>query len=295
MKRWFFLLMGTLLLGAVMPAGVAGQAEMYIPAIPDEYVDQMVMDGDLSDWYSWIDEIYVQPAKLLIGIPAESLEDLDCTFMYAWSPKTNMFYQGIHVHDDEHIVGLHTADMSGTHKDDSYDFHLGQGNVDPVTGERGEYPAEGGWDLDVCDTPEFMAIYSVMRDDLGLGQMERCHTPDAWYYQPPYCYWKVSNVGNDWFYEIALALFAPWHLDGPGASTRMELTPGLYLNFYGMVCDADSGLNSDEEDGWAVGNCFQSWYDAEPIGGGVGIIELLASEAAAVEAGSWGAIKALFK
>ena len=107
MKKLFFLAVCALLFTATMPVGAT---QYYCPAIPDEYVDQMSMDGDLSDWFAWIDPAFVYTYTDYgwdrWGAPADDLEDFDCTWMWGWSPKTNMWYMGIGLHDDVHMPDL---------------------------------------------------------------------------------------------------------------------------------------------------------------------------------------------
>ncbi|MBA7660437.1 hypothetical protein ES703_68439 [subsurface metagenome] len=302
MKKLFFLAVCALLFTVAMPVGAL---QYYCPAIPDEYVDQMSMDGDLSDWFAWIDPAFVYTytdyGTIEWGIPPESLEDFDCTWMWGWSPKTNMWYRGVGIHDDEHIGDLSSFDEDTAPNDDCVITILGfgrytgwvlpDGTVDYTYHVRSVLP---GYDFKHLGENKFNGISIVHRaDDRDIGQNKAGHYPDAWYFQEPYCYFDATLVGNDCYYELAMQLFDPWDLTGPDASTPAILSEG-YIFIMPHFHDADSGINADGEDGMAVGDCFQTGVFLKGLGDDL-CLYLLAPEVQAVSSSSWGAIKALFK
>lgn len=281
MKKFALLLAGLMMVG--LSASVLAQEEeitLYAVGIPDNKIP--TIDGDLSDW-AWVPEEYVVTewhyAPLL---EPEDAEDLSITWWFGWNDTNNKLYGAVHVHDNSIHIGDHPA---GPYQDDSIEIF-----VDPGLTRGRHY-----FDSDTHLAAEGIQCWlSAQTNGPQFGIYSGPDPATWWYPKPPYCEYAAINEGHEIYYEYAITPYLVLSWDSEEESTPFDLEPGITIGWRTGVDDADDGINKDGEDGSITGNYWQSYVDPGSAWGR-GPMILVPVEEVAVQAKSWGSIKALFK
>ena len=281
MKKW--LLLGAVLAFAVGMTGVAwGHVGMDWFAV-EVTPGQITIDADLSDW-AWVDDAYIITSDDLpdvLGGEMPPKDDWDCALYSGWSrPPDNMLYFGVHIVDD--MWNNDTPDPGNSYKDDCVEMivdadHSGgnfrEGDVHGITAQQYAFhiPGAGG-------TP---VIYQWAQDEQQWSTLE------------PWWYWAYddSDLPNA-TYEWKMALWDRHDPAGADASQRHMNAPDQMIGFQIQFDDVDAEPDTrDHQPGTGGTESGSSWTDATVISG----LILVPGEGTAVEASSWGTVKATFR
>ena len=292
-----------LLLGLMLVAGsVFGQEPAEVPlyfavGVPDANLP--TIDGDHADW-GWVDksfEITIDDMSPLTG-GADDADDLFVDILIGWSQSQNRVMAAIHVHDDYLIVD---KNPSCTFRDDNCEVHF-----DPDNQGGGPYSAPADQDLQ----PAYQMCLSfseqfarVQMYNGALGNFEQDALDFWWTHSGDFVSAGHVNQGQEYYYEYSAELFDPLSISGgPDASTRFTLAAEQTIGMSISVDDADLGVNAngnlpEEEECCENGFFWQAQYSmAEQFmntGGMPDIFLVPAESVTAVDATSWGQLKAL--
>jgi hypothetical protein len=294
MRKILVLLVGLML---VTVGSVFGQEPAEVPlffavGIPDANLP--TIDGDHADW-AWVDksfEVTIDDMNPLTG-GADDADDLFIDILLGWSQSQNRIMAAIHVHDDDLIVD---KNPTCTFQDDNCEVHF-----DPDNQGGGPYSAPADQDLQ----PAYQMCLSfsdqfsrVQMYNGALGNFEQDALDFWWTHSGDFVNAGMVNQGQEYYYEFSAEMFDPLSISGgPDASTRWILAPEQSIGMSVSVDDADEGVNANGELGEDTGLFWQAQYSmAEQFmnTGGMPDIYLVPTGAAtAVEATSWGQLKAL--
>lgn len=268
------------------------------------------IDGNNADW-GWVPsnfEITIEDMTALVGGIDDS-EDLFIDLLLGWNPTENRIYAMAHVSDDSQIIDKNPA---CAFRDDVMECHL-----DPDNQGGGPFSQPGEEDLRFAYQMCFIngSQFSPKQMYLGWATFEEGSSVDNhWYmHQGGFVDFGHSALGNDYFYEVSIALFDPIAANGgPDASTRWNLTPESTIGWSLSFDDADEGTNALGNEGSdpIIGDCPGPTPDC-PDGfywqgqlsmaeqfmntGGMPDVFMDAPSATAVEATSWGQLKTLIR
>ena len=300
MRKILMLLLGLMLVTA---GSVLGQEPAEVPlyfavGVPDANLP--TIDGDHADW-AWVDrsfEVTIDDMSPLTG-GADDADDLFVDILIGWSQSQNRIMAAIHVHDDDLIVD---KNPTCTFRDDNCEVH-----IDPDNQGGGPYSAPVDQDLQ----PAYQMCLSfseqfarVQMYNGALANFEQDALDFWWTHSGDFVEAGHVNQGQEYYYEFSAELFDPISISGgPDASTRFMLAAEQTIGMSISVDDADEGLNANGLEPTAEECCengffWQAQYSmAEQFmnTGGMPDIFLVAAEggATAVEATSWGQLKAL--
>jgi hypothetical protein len=286
----------------VTAGSVFGQEPAEVPlyfavGVPDANLP--TIDGDHADW-AWVDksfEITIDDMSPLTG-GADDADDLFVDILVGWSQSQNRIMAAIHVHDDYLIVD---KNPTCTFRDDNCEVHF-----DPDNQGGGPYSAPADQDLQ----PAYQMCLSfsdqfsrVQMYNGALANFEQDALDFWWTHSGDFVKAGHVNQGQEYYYEFSAEMFDPLSISGgPDASTRWMLAPEQTVGMSISVDDADEGLNANGLDPMAEECCengffWQAQYSmAEQFmntGGMPDIFLVAAGGATAVEATSWGQLKAL--
>jgi len=298
MRKPLILLVGLILVtvGSVLAQEPAEVPLFFAVGVPDANLP--TIDGDHADW-AWVDksfEITIDDMNPLTG-GADDADDLFIDILIGWSQSQNRIMAAIHVHDDDLIVD---KNPTCTFRDDNCEVHF-----DPDNQGGGPYSAPADQDLQ----PAYQMCLSfseqfsrVQMYNGALGTFEQDALDFWWTHSGDFVEAGHVNQGQEYYYEFAAEMFDPLSMSGgPDASTRWVLSPEQTIGMSISVDDADEGINANGNDPMAEDCCengffWQAQYSmAEQFmnTGGMPDIFLVPVEATAVEATSWGQLKAL--
>jgi hypothetical protein len=292
-----------LMLGLMLVAGSAfGQEPPEVPlyfavGVPDANLP--TIDGDHADW-GWVDksfEITIDDMSPLTG-GADDADDLFVDILIGWSQSQNRIMAAIHVHDDYLIVD---KNPSCTFRDDNCEVHF-----DPDNQGGGPYSAPAEQDLQ----PAYQMCLSfseqfarVQMYNGALANFEQDALDFWWTHSGDFVEAGHVNQGQEYYYEFSAEMFDPISISGgPDASTSFTLAAEQTIGMSISVDDADEGLNANGLDPMAEECCengffWQAQYSmAEQFmntGGMPDIFLVPAEGVTAVDATSWGQLKAL--
>jgi hypothetical protein len=292
-----------LMLGLMLVAGSAfGQEPPEVPlyfavGVPDANLP--TIDGDHADW-GWVDksfEITIDDMSPLTG-GADDADDLFVDILIGWSQSQNRVMAAIHVHDDYLIVD---KNPSCTFRDDNCEVHF-----DPDNQGGGPYSAPAEQDLQ----PAYQMCLSfseqfarVQMYNGALANFEQDALDFWWTHSGDFVEAGHVNQGQEYYYEFSAEMFDPISISGgPDASTSWILSAESTIGMSISVDDADEGTNANGNDPLAEDCCengffWQAQYSmAEQFmntGGMPDIFLVPAEGVTAVDATSWGQLKAL--
>ena len=292
-----------LMLGLMLVAGSAfGQEPPEVPlyfavGVPDANLP--TIDGDHADW-GWVDksfEITIDDMSPLTG-GADDADDLFVDIIIGWSQSQNRIMAAIHVHDDYLIVD---KNPSCTFRDDNCEVH-----IDPDNQGGGPYSAPAEQDLQ----PAYQMCLSfseqfarVQMYNGALANFEQDALDFWWTHSGDFVEAGHVNQGQEYYYEFSAELFDPISISGgPDASTKYTLAAEQTIGMSISVDDADEGLNANGLDPMAEECCENGFFwqaqfsMAEQFmntGGMPDVFLVPADDATAVDATSWGQLKAL--
>ncbi|MBT4496456.1 MAG: hypothetical protein HOC74_01970 [Gemmatimonadetes bacterium] len=299
MRKTLVLLLGLMLMTGSVFAQEPAEVPLYFAVgVPDNVLP--TIDGDHADW-GWVDksfEITIDDMSPLTG-GADDADDLFVDILIGWSQSQNRIMAAIHVHDDDLIVD---KNPTCTFRDDNCEVHF-----DPDNQGGGPYSAPNDQDLQ----PAYQMCLSfseqfsrVQMYNGALANFEQDALDFWWTHSGDFVEAAHVNQGQEYYYEFSAEMFDPISISGgPDASTKFTLAAEQTIGMSISVDDADdTGLNAngnepDAEDCCENGFFWQAQYSmAEQFmnTGGMPDIFLVAAEGVtAVDATSWGQLKAL--
>lgn len=260
--------------------------DFYVPQVPPGTT--ITIDGDKSDW-AWMDPAYIIPRDMIheyhTGVEDPAVDDLDIYAMLAWTPPPdNMIYVFCEVKDD--MYSATATDGPNYPSDDSLELGIDASH----NGGDFRNPAEiNGKDAyQVGITGSAALPYPVSNN----------HTEEQkWILQPPWLEAYVTPIEQGatdvtYVYEVKFALWDWVDYGGPDAAATIrhineaDQTIGMYLRW--MDVDATPGTRDHAIMTSEVG-AMDAWTNADFFNNFI-----LVPAETAVEASSWGAIKASF-
>jgi hypothetical protein len=254
-----------------------------------------VLDGLIDDW-GWFDPAYIvtpdQMACTLTGqVPEKS--DWDCAIMVGWTPEPdNRLYAFIQVVDD--TLNIDETAMDAGWRDDDMEIPLdvdhsntfhgppdGGGTRTDMQQITFHIPTPGGYPQ--CAYLRYNQI-PEMQWPVNEGLIEGVTHVDP----------KAEHLQTDVTvgYEIRMMAWDYLSPDGANASTRHIFAAGQVLGMSVTIDDADGAgrthqISTHPQEGGAHDSDFCSEFTLLAIGE--------YDVQTAVEPGSWGAVKALFR
>ena len=283
MRNLWVLLVGACVIGLVGNVfAYEGFPTFYLNEITE--ATPITIDAELSDW-TWVDPTTIITSDDLQDILGGDLppkDDWDCVVYGGWSSIDNMLYLGVKITDDE--WNNDTPDEGNSYKDDCVELIIDADNqggnyreIDPdgqsaqqlafhIPGPAGTAtiyhwaPEEMQW---ICSEPWFVHAY----DD--------------------------ANVPDEVIYEWKMAIWDRVDPAGPDASDRHICTADETIGFQLQFDDVDAEPDTrDHQPGTGTSESGASWTDASVISN---FVLLPVGGEVAVDASSWGSIKALMK
>jgi len=213
----------------------------------------MTMDGSDADW-AWFDPNYVitmDQWRSEQDAPMPDPSDMEITAKIAWSAAPeNMWYLFVKVHDD--TLDIESTDVANPWSDDCINY--GYDVLDKGKG-AGDEAAREYYQPYVVKSPNFLTTKEIMLPSRWDGDpatwRDFCRAPlaEAAVASNPvealqFPIW-TSDTGGDMFYELRQAVFEWRSPDGPAASTRTNLTAGMFMPYLLNVEDGDGGWRYD--------------------------------------------------
>jgi hypothetical protein len=251
----------------------------------------ITVDGLGNDW-AWFDPDFIVGSDQMsntLGNPIPDKSDIDIAIHIGWTPEPdNRLYAFVKVVDD--TLNCDETNMDNGWNDDNLELILDPDHA-------------GGWheEAGALRTGHQQWTFSVSAPG-GYPQI-------AWlrFQQPPEMQWAIdyqlveaavdvkpqlativpdATVG----YEVRMACFDPYMPDGPGASTRWTFMAGQTIGLSVTLDEADAAGRTDQlsthiQEAGAHDSDFTSEFTLLAVG----------EYATAVEASSWGAVKALLR
>lgn len=293
--------------------GTAGNALAQEPAsvplffavgIPDDKLP--IIDGDNTDW-AWVDknfEVTTDDMTAVVG-GADDADDLFIDAIFGWNQSQNRLYGVIHVHDNALIID---KNPTAPWRDDGFEVFL-----DPNNSGGGPYADA---ESELQEAYQFCMYFSQTFERLWFynGAASSAFNQSLndfwWTHSGDFLQIEQSTQGQEYFWEFGTTLFDPMSVSGsgPGASTLWVLAPEQTIGLELAVSDADPGINTSGNDG-ASDNCggdcpngffWQAYYTtSEQFTESAGISDFfltpVGATGTAVEASSWGQLKALVR
>jgi hypothetical protein len=267
----------------------------YAVGVPDSRLPTISIDGDLSEWL-WVPDEFVLTSDELNNtlLVPDDADDLSGEIILGWNSTTNKIYGAVHVHDSEHVLNNHEG--ANVWMDDTISIYL-----DPDNGGGGPYSTE---DRNITSAVQFWMYAGTNTPSFA---MYNAPDPSEWWYpHPPYIDHAVVEEGPEIYYEFAITPYDPLVIASEEESTLWQLVVDQVIGFSTGFSDADyTGLNQDGLDpqeaikGGAPNYHQSSASMAEQDLGRGGYPDLYLSpvdpgdEITAVEASTWGQVKAL--
>ena len=251
----------------------------------------MVVDGKSSDW-GWFDPDFIVGPDQMCNTLAEAVppkSDIDIAIHAGWTPEPdNRLYVYVRVVDDQ--LNIDEADMNAGWRDDDMEIIL-----DPDHAGGWANPADG------LRTGHQQWTFHIPTADYPASAFLRWN-------QPPEMQWGVEaglvEAGHDIQpagtghlsmdvtvgYEVRMAAFDPYALEGLEASTRHVFVAGQTIGMSVALDEADDAARTDQiathiDEQGAHTSDFTSEFTMLAIG----------EYATAVESSTWGAVKALVR
>lgn len=242
----------------------------------------ITIDASLADW-SWVDPATIITSDDLqdcLGGELPPKDDFDCVLYVGWSRSENMIYVGTQVMDD--IFNNDCPEPGQAYMDDNLEIIIDANNDGgnyrgvPVGGPAQQtafhIPGAGG----------FQAYYHWAPEEM------------QWITHEPWAIlaYDDSNVPDVYIYEIKIAIWDNVDPTGPDNSERHICTADETIGFQLQYDEVDAEPDTrDHQPCTGTTESGASWNDASVISNFV----LLPSPDVAVQASSWGSVKALMK
>ena len=255
------------------------------------------IDGRTGDW-GWANrtgfEITSDDMFVIKG-EATDADDFFVQMLFGWDGATNKLAGFAEVHDDVEIVDFGSAICPFF--EDSMSLTFDPDNMG--SGPHGQAKEElDRVTMNVSfgnrQDPAFFPLITSFRGVCSGN------CPDFWWAAQGFFKRAITRIGEETTYEWDARLFDPWHAtDGPEASTVFTVTPDFTTGITAWVGDADPGINQGGGEGGVEGQNYwqlaMSTAEAFTNDGGIPDVYLtpVPPGATAVEATSWGQIKAL--
>jgi hypothetical protein len=261
----------------------------YALQIPDPAA--ITVDGVGGDW-AWFDPDFVVTTDQMantLGNPIPPKSDIDAAIHIGWTPEPdNRLYAFVRVVDD--TLNCDETNMDNGWNDDNLELILDPDHA-------------GGWheEAGALRTGHQQWTFSVSAPG-GYPQI-------AWlrFQQPPEMQWAINEglveaavdvqpelativPDATYGYEVRMACFDPYMPDGEAASTRWTFEAGQTIGLSVTLDEADAAGRTDQlsthiQEGGAHDSDFTSEFYLLAVG----------EYSTAVEASSWGSVKALLR
>jgi hypothetical protein len=262
----------------------------------------ITIDGNPGDW-DWfpdaaaigIEDAYAHACQIEVdehlGTPncEVNTADFDWTIKVAWAPEPdNRIYFLAEVFDDVWMFPEEPG-PGAMHNYDCFELVVdpdASGGTAGMTRDDEDYYGRYGQQYYVSagfgeTDHQFYCIYIA-----GPGETKQA----SWMDVAPYAEMAFVREGNTGYYEGTMALFDFMAVDGPDASVRTMLEVGKTIGL-GFLCDEKDHVAGTYDAQWKTHSGTSSWKTADEIPDFV----MLPAGEAAVQPGTWGVVKSLFK